>query len=420
MSEVEQPRDNATGQFVPHEAFGIESVEIAQGYIPRPSVAKADPAPSDGPEEYDINDDEQIRKLASKKFGSEAELTRIELVAADGSEAPDNLSQTVEQAADDLAHVHRTGAEEIEQAHLDRLAKEVDKARAERIKGDPKTAEHYGLDANEVEANAKAAKDVATISEEPSPSVETTVDGLDPEVAKALKLPQVRQAIEQELAQVDEAKQTYSKALNTAHSVSQEMLVELLPELHSFSQEHWADAIIALNQADPARVSRAMRVLERGVQIEAAQTDWQRYQAHEQHQKFESYATAEDQRFEQMPEWAALGRDEKNKISGAVLEYAGELGVDQKTFVHLMETNPIMRNAAFQKMMVDAARYRMQKTAPAKAIPKPVPKVQKPGIAPPKGQAAAENMSALRAKLSNSGSVEDAYALYKARTRSKG
>ncbi|RXG85345.1 hypothetical protein [Bradyrhizobium zhanjiangense] len=418
-TQIEQPRNDA-GQFTSSEdQFGIKGVEIGQGYIPRPDPVKADAAPADEPEEYDINDEEQLRELAAKKYGSEAELTKVEIFAADGSKAPDNLAQTVEQAANDLAHVHRAGAEEIEQAHLDRLAKEVDEARAERIKGDPKTAEHYGLDAAEVEANAKAAKDVST-SEEPSQSVETTVDGLDPEVAKALKLPQVRQAIEQELAQVDEAKQTYSKALNTAHLVSQEMIVELLPELRSFSQEHWADAIMALHQSDPARVSRAMGILERGAQIETAQADWQRYQAHEQRQQFENYAKAEDQRFEQMPEWAQLGKAEQAKVSGAVVEYAGELGIDQQTLVNLMQTNPIMRNAAFQKMMVDAAQYRMLRKAPPKAIPKAIPAVQKPGVAAPRGQASAQNIQALTSKLASSGSVEDAYALYQAKRRSKG
>lgn len=74
-----------------------------------------------------------------------------------------------------------------------------------------------------------------------------------------------------------------------------------------------------------------------------------------------------------------------------------------------------MRHSAFQRMIYDAVQYRMAKAAPAKMAAKPVPKVQKPGVSAPRGNGDA--IGALSAKLTSTGSVDDAYALYKAKQK---
>ena len=75
----------------------------------------------------------------------------------------------------------------------------------------------------------------------------------------------------------------------------------------------------------------------------------------------------------------------------------------------------ILANAGIQKLIADRLKLNEIKAAPPKAMPKPVPAVQKPGVAPPKGAAAAESVQALRNKLAGTGSVEDAFALYQAK-----
>jgi peptidoglycan hydrolase-like protein with peptidoglycan-binding domain len=77
----------------------------------------------------------------------------------------------------------------------------------------------------------------------------------------------------------------------------------------------------------------------------------------------------------------------------------------------------ILSNAGFQKLVADQLKAKAVKAAPPKAIPKPVPAVVKPGIAAPRGAQAAESVQASRNKLSGSGSVEDAFALYQAKRR---
>lgn len=104
----------------------------------------------------------------------------------------------------------------------------------------------------------------------------------------------------------------------------------------------------------------------------------------------------------------------------AVKMLTDDLGFKMDTLQRWMADDTgheILSNASFQKLVVDRLRLKEIKAAPPKAIPKPVPAVQKPGVTPPRGAAAAENVQALRSKLSNSGSVEDAFALYQANQR---
>lgn len=75
----------------------------------------------------------------------------------------------------------------------------------------------------------------------------------------------------------------------------------------------------------------------------------------------------------------------------------------------------ILSNAGIQKLIADGLKFREIRAAPPKAIPKPVPTVQKPGVGRAPGAASADAIQATRNKLNSSGSAEDAYALYQAK-----
>lgn len=68
-----------------------------------------------------------------------------------------------------------------------------------------------------------------------------------------------------------------------------------------------------------------------------------------------------------------------------------------------------------QRLLFDRIKLSEIKAAPAKAIPKPVPAVQKPGVGRAPGAASADAIQASRQKLNSTGSMEDAFALYQAR-----
>lgn len=75
----------------------------------------------------------------------------------------------------------------------------------------------------------------------------------------------------------------------------------------------------------------------------------------------------------------------------------------------------LLFHSAFQKLVYNNLKFSDLRAAPPKAIPKPVPAVQKPGVARAPGTASADAIQATRNKLSSTGSAEDAYALYQAK-----
>jgi hypothetical protein len=78
-----------------------------------------------------------------------------------------------------------------------------------------------------------------------------------------------------------------------------------------------------------------------------------------------------------------------------------------------------MRNAVFQRMMYDAGKYRLMMKARDAAIAKPLPPVQWPGTATTLSERERGDLRTLSSKLSTSGSIKDAVALYQARKSSK-
>lgn len=77
----------------------------------------------------------------------------------------------------------------------------------------------------------------------------------------------------------------------------------------------------------------------------------------------------------------------------------------------------ILSNAGFQKLIADQLKLKAIKAAPLRAIPKPVPAVQRPGVAALRGNS--DVIQASRSKLSSTGSVDDAYALYQAKQKAR-
>jgi hypothetical protein len=71
-----------------------------------------------------------------------------------------------------------------------------------------------------------------------------------------------------------------------------------------------------------------------------------------------------------------------------------------------------------QRLIFDAVRYQDMQKAAAKAVAKPVPPVARPGTRP-SGGGSSERVQSLNAKLTNSGSLNDAAALLRARRASR-
>jgi hypothetical protein len=413
MSETETPRDDDTGQFSPSTdgLFGQEAELAKAGFKPM-----AD-SPQPEAEEFKSPRDAADELSASRSTAPVVEVGYHKM--ADGERVDGAEAVTIERAARDLTAYRGDVQRYVEGADFSAVAEIIDTARAEVLKGRPQDADAYGLDAKEVEANAAKAKlTEAKPAESADAAPEPAVDGLDPEVAKALQHPQVRQAIEEELGKAEATKQNYAQALNTAHQYAQAMLVEHLPELADLAPEQWAPAIGIINQSDPQRVARAMGVLQRVDNLQKATTQWQQHQAVEQQQRVEAWAKDQAVKYD---EWAAKEGVKPSEIAPVAVEYLKDIGIGQDELGELFKAHPILRAAAFQQMLTDAARYRGIMKAKAAVAAKSVPPVQRPGAAAARSSRGAEDIQSLARTFKSSGKVNDAVKLLMARrTAAKG
>jgi hypothetical protein len=417
---MSQDRDEATGQFTPSSEglYGLEGIEADAGFISR-SVAfeKVDTPESVG------SDEESLRELARQKWGGrDNEPVKISVVHLDtGEPAPENLAQTTEQAASDLSNLHQWQKTELENEGLLKIAKEVDKARAEKIKADRKNADHYGLDADETLARAEEEADGTEPKAERAtkdgtePYVAPKVGELHPEVEKALKHPQVREAIQQEFGEANKVRQAYTTGLEQARVASLATLAEVVPHLMGLDPSRFEEGLSVLSQVDPPAFQQAMNILGRTHQIVQAQQATQQLQAQIQQAQMREYGRTEDARFNSM-----IGAEGIKQLNANLVPYLKKIGIDPQGLVHELQTNPRLRSAEAQKLVADAVAYDLIKSSAPKAIPKAVPAVVKPGIAAPKGARANESIGAARDRLSSSGSVEDALKYYQSKRKGRG
>ena len=399
-SAAEAPRDSS-GQFAgSEEKFGIQGVEIDQGFthIKTPTAPAADDSPEAAYDQYQ-------RKRGDTPGGMP--LAR-ELVYLDsGEKVEPNLAVTAEEA-----HAALTQSYSFERAARELLGNEqvrdqIDNARAEKIKGDPKIAEHYGI---EVDANTTANVREPGLDE---PYVAPRDGELHPEVERALKHPQVRQAIADEFGEANKIRESYSTGLENARLHTLATLAEVVPHLAGLPPQQFQEGLAALSQVDPQAFQQAMNILGRAQTIAQAQQQEQHQRAQVEHQQIETWAKAEDARLNTM------GIEITNDVANEVADYARSLGIERQTLGKAMLDYPILRSAEVQAMMVAAARYHAIQKAPAKVAPRSVPRVQKPGVASAVGDRDASEITSLRQQAAKSGSAEDVFRLYTARKNAR-
>jgi hypothetical protein len=102
-------------------------------------------------------------------------------------------------------------------------------------------------------------------------------------------------------------------------------------------------------------------------------------------------------------------------VSAEIVASAKASGVEEAELFRLFHSEPLMRNAVFQRMMYDAGKYRLMMKAKDAVSARPVPPVQRPGMARTPAEREHTDLRTLNARLSNSGDIKDAVALYRAR-----
>jgi hypothetical protein len=201
---IEQPRA-ADGTFTSGETLtGLPGIEAEAGYVPLVT-----PVQDDGIETDDLRatfDDFVARGGDAGPPDDEID-EPITWRKTDGSNEPlePNVTVTLDQSATALSGYESDVGRYVEGAVLENFVADIDARRAEALKNDPKAADELGLDPAQVAANANA-EDHEQKAEKPEqvdagkePVAEAPVDGLEPELARALQHPQVRAAVEEEI-----------------------------------------------------------------------------------------------------------------------------------------------------------------------------------------------------------------------------
>jgi hypothetical protein len=368
------------------------------------------------------SDSASLREAADRRSNSDSETVVRRYTGPTGDVASANEAVTLARAARDYAGALAAEKLIAENQSSERLAAEVDALRAQAAANDPDAADFYGFDPPEIGRkevdqadNAGTESDPAT-NERAHPVDDPSAD-LDAELDRALRHPQVLQAIGEKVGEAERARQSYREGLEAAMQIAQSSFLSQFPEFANMTPENIPGALELISRQDPAKLARIQAMVAKTEQLVARREQESRHQAEIARQNFQRFADDEDARLETM----LKGEPENTQraVLAEIMASAKESGIEPAELNRLFNTEPLMRNAIFQRMMYDAGKYRLMMKAKDAALARPVPPVQRPGMATMRSERERTDLRALSSKLSSSGDIKDAVALYRARTSSR-
>jgi hypothetical protein len=232
------------------------------------------------------------------------------------------------------------------------------------------------------------------------------------ELEKALQHPQVVQAIEEKIGEAEKARQSYREGLASAVQIAQASFLSQFPEFAGMPAEQVPAALELMSREDPGRFGRIQAAVAMSDRLLAQQSQEHHRQAEAAQQSFNSFSQEQDGKLEGMLKNEP--RAVRQAVAAEIVAAAKESGIPPAELNRLFQTEPLMRHATFQRMMYDAARYRLMMRAKDTAVTKAVPPVIRPGVSTSSGERGAD-LRALNARLTSSGDLKDAVALYQAR-----
>ncbi len=402
----------------PDPALTGAAFELANaGYAPMPDPDKKNDDEAIG------SDSASLREAADQRAGSGDDVIIREYRDGDGKPIASNEAITLERAARDYAGATSLDKLASENESGKVLAARVDALRAEALARDPDAAELYGFEPLQAKAN-KTGKmesdqtDSDTVaSAQPDPDSARAADGLDPELAKALQHPQVVQAIEEKIGEAEKTRQDYLNGLAAATQIAQISFLSQFPELANVAPQNMPATLELMSRQDPQKFERVRAMVATSEQLFAQQQQESHRQAEAARQNFAAFAKSEDARLETMLKGES--RATQHAVTAEIVASARDSGIEPADLFRLFNSEPLMRHAVFQRMMYDAGKYRLAMKAKDAVTSRPVPAVQRPGMTRLPAEREHADLRILTARLSNSGDIKDAVALYNARKSSK-
>lgn len=168
-------------------------------------------------------------------------------------------------------------------------------------------------------------------------------------------------------------------------------------------------------QEDPFRYIQWTAHQQKVASVQNEMRVAQERQANEWLGKWQEFASREDKlTAERIPELADPAQ--RTKIQESAIGYLKDIGFEESELGSAWngQASLSLRDHRVQGMIRDAVKYREGQAAAKKAVAtKPLPPVQRPGVAAPRGNDS--TIQTMSKKLASSGSIEDAAALVMAR-----
>jgi hypothetical protein len=377
-------RDSETGQFAPSELptgqAGVEA-DFNAGIEGLPDF-KPMPVEEDRPEPKSDIDAEVEKLRASRAERDTDEIAEVAYLTPAGERVDQSETTSLDRAAKDLGTYHAAQAEVERRVDDATLARHIDEMRAEVIK-DPKAVEELGLDAAAIEAAKAAAKEAKADTQEPNAQTSEAdpydgIEGLEPETRAALKQPQVRQFLESNAAETDQAVQAFKAGVNQAHTFGQGAMLAIAPELAQIPVDRWAEAVNILSQTNPARSQQLQQTFANVAALNERQKLVEHYQATQHRQQIDAYRATQDAIIEKT---LPLSHAARAEFADDLVKYVAPFGVTRADLVQGIENNPLMSNAAFQMMAYQAVQYDKMLKAAKPHPTRTLPPVTRPGMA---------------------------------------
>jgi hypothetical protein len=368
-----------------------------------------DPGREDAPLSID-SDSTSLREAADRRAIAQPEVVVRQYTNSEGKPAAANESVTLARAARDYASATAGDRQVAESESSEALAASIDALRAEAAANDPEAPEFYGFERPEAgtERNEDTEGPTNATKDQTKQSAE-----LDPDIARLMSHPQVRLALEEKIGEVERARRSYADGLDAAMQIAQVSFVSQFPELAGLPPERLPEALAQIAQQDPAKLARIQAIVAGSEQLRVRQSEEARRTAEASRRQFQNYAKAEDARLETLLKEET--RDVRQAVAHEIMSLAKASGIQPEELRRLFDSEPLMRNATFQRMMYDAGKYRLMMKARDAAVARSVPPVMRPGMAASRSESEQSDMRSLSARLSSSGDLRDAVALYQAR-----
>jgi hypothetical protein len=350
------------------QTFGRESVERAAGYVPA-----GVPMPQSEPQgdeitrteledvasEFAKGRDQRTREIESRPFDSTVEVRDHKT----DRRLPENETLSVEEASHLVTNARTQQENTAELDERAALAAEIDAIR------------------NGVTSEQLLAEPPPVFDQQPQPVQQPAPDDdwqrhlQDPRILNA-----VQQQVDQANAQANAAAQAYNQAAINAAESAVVGLAVTYPELQGLTAAQFPTALGVIAKSNPQRAQSIIdhiglinTTLQRGNEARVAQQQQWFVQTRKQ---FNSWAATQDAEYEAFAQ--QMPAAERSAIEAEARRMVLE-GSDPQSVAMSWQTSPELRSAKAQRLLFDAARWRLaQRGAKGKQF-KPVPNVQRPG-----------------------------------------